>query len=933
MANPSSFVLKHDSIESLNEASELPKDMVVRLKSFSSEKMFASIEKMIQEARNARGDIEKQYLLYYRCAQLSKLIYKQNDFASFKNDRLAIFGLRFKEALDEADKLKTILNKKYEEKMLRAQQPPSHNISVVKAKEEELPSKEDTRSSPSILISPKELVRMVEHAQPKKTAVIVDFRRDKSELINYRNEHVITVVSVPYDLIVHGLIFTSLRNQLEVGQRPLLHRIGSCDLVVLMSDTSVELKNGMPVRGSVAHVLYMALYEYNHEHRPKSRPLFMDGGFDNWRDQYPVYTRTDGTLKRSEPKDQLDHMVNNYKKACLMLDYPDISPSFPSVHQPRGAVTRDVVGQNLPNHLPSQVPNAVFKRGSNGDEAVPNRVETTFSAHDSAVSTSTASDTTRAVPRNNVAPFPAGSSVSVTSSTTINGAPKMSAGVEPSVQKTTVMPPEAAPSSQHSRPSPFETARRDATTNGHPVASGYHPSVSVPPPSSTGARLPMVDRSNKPGQHSEPAVVAQHRVEANYNVPTSRRRVSASVRLFSCHETIIDISFNATPSQTRLPLPDRSLKPVLISIDQEQQLLDIYNSMCDSTEGSSNRRGSPRPGYTGLYNMGNTCFMNATLQALFHTPLMLSIFSKENFMSRVNPHNKMGTGGVISAVFSAMMDVIWSGQYTAIKPQRFLRLFASQVNSCLADGHQHDASEFQLFLLDALHEDTNQVTKRVPFEQNYKGGAEIMNDASDYEKKSRLFSCSPVNKIFNLQTVSELSCMSCGEQSATFEECSLITVELPVHASRTSLHQCLSSHFSQTTLDGDSRWNCPRCRAPKRASRLTKLWSLPPVVVVHLKRFSMENGDYAKNTMPVDFDPGRLDLSDYLHENSPESAGPYRLYAITNHCGRLNSGHYTALVCHGTTGEWLRFDDESVSSSSTSGINTSEAYMLYYKRT
>ncbi|PIO56610.1 hypothetical protein TELCIR_21990, partial [Teladorsagia circumcincta] len=91
--------------------------------------------------------------------------------------------------------------------------------------------------------------------------------------------------------------------------------------------------------------------------------------------------------------------------------------------------------------------------------------------------------------------------------------------------------------------------------------------------------------------------------------------------------------------------------------------------------------------------------------------------------------------------------------------------------------------------------------------------------------------------------------------------------------------------------------------------------------VVHLKRFSMENGDYAKNTMPVDFDPGRLDLSEYLHANSPEKAMPYRLYAVTNHCGRLNSGHYTALVCHGTTGEWLRFDDESVSTSSASGIN------------
>lgn len=58
-----------------------------------------------------------------------------------------------------------------------------------------------------------------------------------------------------------SLIFTTLRNQLEVGQRPLLHRIGSCDLVVLMSDGSIELKNGQPVRGSTAHLLLMALYE------------------------------------------------------------------------------------------------------------------------------------------------------------------------------------------------------------------------------------------------------------------------------------------------------------------------------------------------------------------------------------------------------------------------------------------------------------------------------------------------------------------------------------------------------------------------------------------------------------------------------------------------------------------------------------------------
>lgn len=217
MANVSSCVLKHDTIESLNEASELPKEMVSRLRTYSSEKMFSSIKKMVQEARNARGDIEKQYTLYYRCAQLSKLIYKQNDFAKFKAENGAIFGLLFKESLDEADNLKTILNKKYEEKMLRLSQASSSSeVRVLKNMDNANASERDLRSSSSVLISPKELVRMVEQAQPKKTAVIVDFRKDKSELISYKNEHVITVVTVPFELIVHGLIFTTLRNQLEV---------------------------------------------------------------------------------------------------------------------------------------------------------------------------------------------------------------------------------------------------------------------------------------------------------------------------------------------------------------------------------------------------------------------------------------------------------------------------------------------------------------------------------------------------------------------------------------------------------------------------------------------------------------------------------------------------------------------------------------------
>ncbi|PAV75367.1 hypothetical protein WR25_14848 [Diploscapter pachys] len=348
-----------------------------------------------------------------------------------------------------------------------------------------------------------------------------------------------------------------------------------------------------------------------------------------------------------------------------------------------------------------------------------------------------------------------------------------------------------------------------------------------------------------------------------------------------------------------VPLPDRSNKPQQVvpplSHKTKEALLAIYESMADRVRNNvaintGKRPFFQTPGCTGLYNMGNTCFMNATLQALFHTPGFRDIFTRDVFLNKINEYNSFSTKGVISSVFSALMDIAWGGQLVAFKPDRFLQLFANQVNKTLADGHQHDASEFHLFLLDSLHEDMNRVISRKSFEQNYKGGEDIVANADDYARNNRLFSSSPVYDVFNLQTVSELSCSSCGERSAKFEECSLISLELPVGQTSASLKDCLKAHFSQTNLEGDSRWNCPKCKKARNATRRTKIWTLPPVLVIHLKRFSLSNGEYVKNIMQVNFDAENLEFDRHLHEKAPRSAAtnvPYQLYAVTTSCAYL----------------------------------------------
>jgi ubiquitin carboxyl-terminal hydrolase 4/11/15 len=58
----------------------------------------------------------------------------------------------------------------------------------------------------------------------------------------------------------------------------------------------------------------------------------------------------------------------------------------------------------------------------------------------------------------------------------------------------------------------------------------------------------------------------------------------------------------------------------------------------------------------------------------------------------------------------------------------------------------------------------------------------------------------------------------------------------------------------------------------------------------------------------------------------------YDLYAVSNHFGSLNGGHYTAFCQNSLDKKWYEFDDSSVSSISASSAVTKAAYVLFYRR-
>ena len=109
-----------------------------------------------------------------------------------------------------------------------------------------------------------------------------------------------------------------------------------------------------------------------------------------------------------------------------------------------------------------------------------------------------------------------------------------------------------------------------------------------------------------------------------------------------------------------------------------------------------------------------------------------------------------------------------------------------------------------------------------------------------------------------------------------------------------NLESCLEEFTAQETLTDDERWYCGKCKDFRDATKKIDLWKLPPVLIIHLKRFKYNRyGSRMKLETYVDFPIKNLDMGDFLI--SPQRDEPiYDLFATSNHHGGCGGGHYTA---------------------------------------
>ncbi|KIK68849.1 hypothetical protein GYMLUDRAFT_236746 [Collybiopsis luxurians FD-317 M1] len=458
------------------------------------------------------------------------------------------------------------------------------------------------------------------------------------------------------------------------------------------------------------------------------------------------------------------------------------------------------------------------------------------------------------------------------------------------------------------------------------LSSSYHSNqILRPPPAAASAGVARI---------SSPSTTGAGVSTSGANSSTSSYPLSGT----SISTTTSSSPYLATALTTKLGLPP------LLDVPRLKQSSWPPRYWADSPIGTS-----------GLKNLGNTCYMNAPIQCLSATVPFARFFLEADLKQVINYMNKMNSKGELTRAFSRLIHDIWQGDMPYLTPTDFRRTLCS-LNKQYIGSDQHDSQEFLSFLLDGIHEDTNRIMSRQPMkrtpEDEEKLEKMLPQLASEYEWQVwRQSNDSIIVDFFQGQLRNQLKCMSCFKTSTTYNAFSILSLPVPARTGKIPLQSCLKAFFNMEIMEGDDAWDCPRCKTKRRAGKALSLARLPPVLVIHFKRFEANGRFSDKIDTFVDFPVKSLDLTEYMPPPLPSGAdqsmlnvgagsdmdprvqvGPYKydLYGVTNHYGNLSSGHYTAFVA--SRGGWLYCDDSSVKSVDVKQVVNQKAYVLFYKR-
>ena len=379
----------------------------------------------------------------------------------------------------------------------------------------------------------------------------------------------------------------------------------------------------------------------------------------------------------------------------------------------------------------------------------------------------------------------------------------------------------------------------------------------------------------------------------------------------------------------------------------------------------------------GLLNRSNWCFVNAILQALLACPPFYNMMKSLAMVINPLKQTKSKTPMLDSVVeFVSEFSLLETQQIN--KPQKKdknrkkddivtgISLEPNYVYNMLlnledetfkvVDGRQEDAEEFLSCLLNGLSDEMSsrmklvRETETAAAEANVdEAGDEVEAEDDDWKEVGAKGKSCVTRRVADnniaatpIQSLALGMCRSCvksesGDNSATLQP--FYTLQLDIQDdSIKSVVDAIGQNFANEKLDG---FICSKTKKEIEATRSLSLEELPPILILHLKRFVYDanTGGVQKILKQVEFGVD-LEISKSVLSaecRATNKQRQYKLFSVVYHNGReATKGHYVTDIFHSGYSSWLHCDDSQVTPTCEQSVLapslTSTPYILLYRR-
>ena len=362
--------------------------------------------------------------------------------------------------------------------------------------------------------------------------------------------------------------------------------------------------------------------------------------------------------------------------------------------------------------------------------------------------------------------------------------------------------------------------------------------------------------------------------------------------------------------------------------------------MMNNFQKAINQNEKKYPHKTGLLNVGQSCYMNASLQCLSNIKEMSDFFLKKYGSFDIDKQE-------FTVAYSSLIYEIFNAKKQYISPDIFKQIIG-ELNPLFKGNQAADSKDLVFFIIERLHQELKPQEKQKIQNQPIDYGKleiESQNEQLTYNKFIKEFkekNTSQISNIFYGFIRSKMICYGCNKVKYSFQTFNLFNfilkkvkedkIQLCGHNNyyNINIYDAFESERKEEQLLGENMIYCNFCHGLRNGAHQQNIYQFPSVLIIILNR-GKNNQDFDEVfefSETLDFSK-----SDYLINK--HSFTQFFLCGIITHLGNSGSdGHFIAFCRNNFNEPFTCYNDASVSKTPVhEAMKTKISYNDVEKRT